>query len=132
MKKEGIYYITIIIGVILLFIGVFIFKFNVLLLASGWILFCFGTDKILTKRREEKDPEFKKIRKVVLNDERRIYIENKAKAKAYDLMIYLIAGVLLIYSYISASIVEVLSIVAVYTIIIGYRMFLTYKYSVEE
>ena len=62
------------------------------------------------------------------NDERNILIAEKSKAKAYDLMIYLFASLLIIFSLMGVDKLAIIMIVAIYLSIQIYALYWRYKF----
>jgi hypothetical protein len=64
-------------------------------------------------------------------DERNVSISNRAKAKAYDLMIYVFGALLLSFALIGVDMVEILLLVFAYLFVAGYGVFYRIKYDKE-
>ena len=66
------------------------------------------------------------------NDERNILIAEKSKAKAYDLMIYLFASLLIIFSLMGVDKLAIIMIVAIYLSIQIYALYWRYKFESKK
>lgn len=65
------------------------------------------------------------------NDERNILIAEKSKAKAYDLMTYLFAAMLIIFSLMGVDKLQIIILVAIYLSIQVYAVFWRFKFEKE-
>lgn len=77
-----------------------------------------------TKNHEELERQIQ----IEKNDERNILIAEKSKAKAYDLMIYLFASLLLIFSLMGVDKLAIIMIVAIYLSIQIYALYWRSKF----
>ena len=64
-------------------------------------------------------------------DERNIAISNRAKAKAYDIMLYIFGAVMVSFVLAGVEVVAILLLVAAYLLIIGVFIFYLSKYGKE-
>ncbi len=65
------------------------------------------------------------------NDERNIAIANRAKAKAYDMMVFVFGALMLSYALMDTDMVASLMLVFAYLFVIGYGIFYRVKYDKE-
>lgn len=77
-----------------------------------------------TKNNEELEKQIQ----IDKNDERNIIIAEKSKAKAYDLMIYLFASLLIIFSLMGVDKLVIIMIVAIYLSIQIYALYWRTKF----
>ena len=77
-----------------------------------------------TKNHEELERQIR----IDKNDERNILIAEKSKAKAYDLMIYLFASLLIIFSLMGVDKLAIIMIVAIYLSIQIYALYWRSKF----
>ena len=77
-----------------------------------------------TKNHEELERQIQ----IEKNDERNILIVEKSKAKAYDLMIYLFASLLIIFSLMGVDKLAIIMIVAIYLSIQIYALYWRSKF----
>ncbi|WP_455539936.1 hypothetical protein [Terrisporobacter sp.] len=76
-------------------------------------------------------PEELKQLEIETNDERNIAINNKAKSKAYDSMIYILGAVLLIFSIMKVNVSAIIILVVAYLLIVGISIYYCAKYRKE-
>lgn len=84
----------------------------------GYIMKYFST-----RNNEELERQIEIEKK----DERNILIAEKSKAKAYDLMVYLFAGMLIMFSLMRVDKLQILIIVAIYLSLQVYALYWKYK-----
>ena len=77
-----------------------------------------------TKNHEELERQIQ----IDKNDERNILIAEKSKAKAYDLMIYLFASILIIFSLMGVDKLAIIMMVAIYLSIQIYALYWRSKF----
>ena len=65
------------------------------------------------------------------NDERNIAIANQAKAKAYDIMLYVFGALMVAFALMSVDMVAVLLLVAAYLFVVGFFIYYLNKYHKE-
>lgn len=78
-----------------------------------------------------KNPQAAKQMEIEQKDERNQVISNKAKARAYDLMIFVYAAILLAFALMQVDIYIILTLVAVYLFFIFANVYYLTKYSKE-
>lgn len=78
-----------------------------------------------------KNPQVAKQIEVEQKDERNQAISNKAKARAYDFMIYVYAAILLAFSLMQVDMYVILTLVAVYLSFIFSNVYYLFKYHKE-
>lgn len=76
----------------------------------------------------ENHEELEKRMQIAKNDERNILIAEKSKAKAYDLMIYMFAAMLIIFSLMSVDKIAIIIMAAIYLSIQIYALYWRFKY----
>ena len=142
MSKNIKYYITTAIGILLLAAGLYLVKTvadpSGILLTLPYVLigvgsgaFGGGMGEIIKIRSLKNHPEIEKNIEIEKNDERNIAIANRAKAKAYDMMIFVIGALLLAFALMGVDISQVLLLVCAYLFIIGYSVYYRIKYDKE-
>lgn len=94
---------------------------------------CFGGGmaEVINKRLMKNDPEFAKQREIDLNDERNVAIGNRAKAKAYDMMVFAFGALMLAFSLMDVEIRVILLLVFCYLFVICYGCYYRFKYDKE-
>ena len=79
----------------------------------------------------KKYPKLKKQAEIEEKDERNIAVSNRAKGKAYDLMLYLFAALMIIFVLMDADLSVILLLVASYLIVTGVFIYYLMKYQKE-
>lgn len=119
-------------GAGLVIIGFLIFKnnrtenigiFPYIMIALGCGVFGHNTEKIIKYFSLKNHEDLRRQIRIDENDERNILIAEKSKAKAYDLMIYLFAAVLMIFSLMGVDKLQIIIIVALYLSIQLYGLY---------
>lgn len=137
MKKNIIYFVMLICGIVLFCIGGFILKgdevtaISSIFIGVGAGMAGLSIGEIITIYLVKKDPAYKKRIDREANDERNIYIANKAKSKAYSYMIYAFGVLMLIYSLMNVDMKVILLLVGAYISVVGVNIFYINKYSKE-
>lgn len=85
----------------------------------GCGLFGQGFGNIISSRVVNSDPIFQKQIEIEKNDERNIAITNRAKAKAYDVMVFVFGALMLSFALMDVSMIAVLLLVFAYLFVIG-------------
>lgn len=101
------------------------------LIGAGCIVFGHGVDKLLTEQALKNDPDVQRELAIAETDERNVMIRNKAKAKAFDVMRYVLGALLLAFGFMGIDIAFLLLFAAAYIFVIGTGVFLQYKYEKE-
>ncbi len=78
-----------------------------------------------------KNPQAAKQVEIEQKDERNNYISNKAKARAYDLMLYIYAAILLAFALMRVDMYVILTLTALYLLVILANVFYLTKYHKE-
>ncbi|MDP4091037.1 MAG: hypothetical protein Q8930_17460 [Bacillota bacterium] len=82
-------------------------------------------------RAMKKDPQLAKRKEIDVKDERNIAIRNKAKAKAYDLMVIAFGALMMAFALMEVSWAVVLAFVAVYLFVVFSNVYFINKYDKE-
>ncbi|MBN7773530.1 hypothetical protein [Clostridium aminobutyricum] len=98
-------------------------------LGSGLLGGNLGT--AIKNRAALKNPQIAKQVEIEEKDERNRAISNRAKANAYDLMIYTYSAILLAFALMGVELYVVLTLVAVYLFIISANAYYLNKYHKE-
>lgn len=137
MKNNFMYYVMLICGVALFCIGAFVLKgddinaISSIFIGVGAGIFGLSAGEIITINLVKKDPNYKKRIDREANDERNVYIANKAKAKAYSYMIYAFGILTFIYSLMNVDMKVILLLLGAYISVMGVNIFYINKYSKE-
>jgi CDP-diglyceride synthetase len=142
MKKKYIDYLIVILGIIMFGTGLYFAKtienpegiwrtLPFILIGIGCGTFGSSAGNILSKTAIKKYPEIQKEKEIAQSDERNISIGNRAKAKAYDLMIFVYSALLLSFALMNIEMWVTLLLTFAYLFIIGYRIYYHIKYEKE-
>lgn len=132
-------YIFIIVGVVLVVAGFYFHKSIIstdrmitavphILIYIGIGLFAHFIGNLLQYTSIKNHEEFERQTMIDKNDERNILIANKSKAKAYDLMIYLFATMLIMFSLMGITKFAIIIMVAIYLAIQIYALYWRYNF----
>jgi hypothetical protein len=102
-----------------------------ILIGVGSGIFGGSSVSAISSHRLQKDPSLAKQKEISIKDERNIAISNKAKAKAYDLMMTVYSALILVFAIIQVDMYVVLTFVAVYLFVILSMVFYFIKYNKE-
>ncbi|GKU76609.1 hypothetical protein [Paenibacillus sp. L3-i20] len=142
MKKIiPIYFLTVV-GVGLLVIGVYFIKtiedpqgmlraLPYICVGIGCVVFGHGIGEIILRHAMNNNPAAAKQLEIERKDERNLAIANRAKAKAYDMMVYVFGALILAFSLMGIDLIMLLQLVFVYMFILGYNTYYRFKYYKE-
>ncbi len=133
-KKMKLYVALAVMGAVLIAIGKFVLLDDTtsgLFIGIGAGLFGLSVAQIIVIGIAGKNPEYKRKTSIEENDERNIAINNKAKAKGFDAMGYILTILMLIFVFVNANLSIILLLVFAYLIIYGVFIFYLNKYSRE-
>ena len=142
MNKKLINYFTAIIGVILLACGLILIKLihtpqgilttlPYIFVGIGCGIFGHGTGNIINSKIMSNNPDLKKQMEIEQKDERNIAIKNSAKAKAYDMMIFVFGAVMIFLALMNVDMMVILILVTSYLFVVGYSVYYKIKYDKE-
>lgn len=126
-------------GVVLVALGLYIYQKTVgmdktvvvipyIFIAIGCGIFGHFTGNLIQHYSTKGNEELKRQIEIEKNDERNVLIAEKSKAKAYDLMIYLFAAMLIIFSLMGADKLQILVLVAIYLSLQIYALYWKSKF----
>ena len=126
-------------GVVLVALGLYIYQKTVgmgkTVVAIPYIFIAIGcgilghfTGNLIQYYSTKNNEELKRQIEIEKNDERNVLIAEKSKAKAYDLMIYLFAAMLIIFSLMGADKLQILVLVAIYLSLQIYALYWKSKF----
>lgn len=129
------------IGLLLVGIGLYLIKAvaepqNVmkalpyLCVGLGCGMFGHGLGDMIARKAVEKNPDLAKQIEIEKKDERNVMIWNMAKAKGYDMMIYVFAALLLAYALMGVAYTVIIPFVVAYLFVQGYAVY--YRVKVEK
>lgn len=142
MKRSITHYIAIIFGLLLLGTGVYLIKIIIepqgimralpyVCAGLGCGIFGHGMGEIISRRAIKNYPDVEKQMKIDKQDERNVAIGNCAKAKAYDMMIFVFGPLMLAFALMGVDMVAVLLLVFAYLFVIGYGIYYRCKFDKE-
>lgn len=94
-----------------------------LLVGLGCGVFGHGAGQWLSDRAVRRDPELEKRLEIERNDERNVMIGERAKAKAYDLMVTLFGALFLAFALMETDWRLIVLLCAAYLFVCGYAVF---------
>lgn len=142
MKKDIFYYLTTAVGLLLLGIGLYMVKtiteaqgiihaIPYVCVGIGCGVFGHGMGNVISSKAMKGCPEAVKQMEININDERNIAISNRAKAKSYDMMIFIFGALMMSFAIMKIDLVIVLLFVCSYLFVVGYGVFYRCKYEKE-
>ena len=126
-------------GVVLVAVGLFIYQKTLgmdktvvvipyIFIAIGCGILGHFTGNLIQYYSTKNNEELKRQIEIEKNDERNVLIAEKSKAQAYDLMIYLFAAMLIIFSLMGADKLQILVLVAIYLSLQIYALYWKSKF----
>lgn len=142
MKKNGMDYIITVIGILILAMGLFLVKtiadpqgflkaLPYICVGLGCGIFGHGMGNVISRKALKNSPELQKQLEIDKNDERNVAIRNSAKAKAYDMMIFVFGALMLSYALMGINMTAVLLLVFAYLFVITFGLYYRLKYDKE-
>jgi hypothetical protein len=101
------------------------------LVGIGCGIFGQGMGNLISRKVLKGHPEMERQMEIEKKDERNIAISNKAKAKAYDLMVFVFGALMLSFALMNVGMAPILLLVFAYLFVIGYGVFCRCKYDKE-
>jgi uncharacterized membrane protein len=101
------------------------------MIGIGSGLFGGGLGELINVYLLDKNPVLKKKKEIEVNDERNIYICNRAKSRAFDVMKYILPMAILIVILLDSDIVITFIVLSVYIIIYFIYIYYLIKYTKE-
>lgn len=129
-----------ILGIVFIGIGFLLLKefesmaslpYPYVLIGIGVGTFGSGLSGIIEKSVYKNHPDIARQKEINLKDERNQAIGNRAKAKAYDCMVFVFGALMLCFSLMQSDLKVILLLVFAYLFVIGYGLFYRIKYDKE-
>ena len=98
----------------------------------GCGIFGHGLGDLLARKAYRKYPELERQLEIERLDERNVMIGDRAKARAYDLMIYVYAALMLAFALMGESLWVVIPLVIAYLFVQGYAIYQRVRLEKEE
>ncbi|PRR78116.1 hypothetical protein CLLI_18800 [Clostridium liquoris] len=142
MKRSITHYIEIVFGLLLLGTGLYLIKIIIepqgilralpyVCIGLGCGIFGHGMGEIISRIAIKNHPNVEKQMKIDKHDERNVTIGNRAKAKAYDMMIFVFGALMFAFALMGVDMVAVLLLVFAYLFVIGYGVYYRCKFDKE-
>ena len=142
MKKHGLQTALGILGLALLALGLYLVKTTnategILLtlpyvfVGIGSGLLGQGMGGVIERRVLKKNPEILKQKEIEVNDERNQQISNRAKSKAYDVMVFVFGALMVAFALMGMDMVAVLLLVFAYLFVVGSAVYYRVKFEKE-
>ncbi|MNW37804.1 hypothetical protein D3C74_148570 [compost metagenome] len=140
--KSGKYIVFSVIGIMIFAAGLVLIKsmpdtqgimrvLPYLCIGIGAGIFGQNLGEVLKNIAVKNNPEVAKQMVVEANDERNLTISNKAKAKAYDLMLMVFSALMLTFALMQVNMYLILAFVAAYLFIVFSQIYYLNKYQKE-
>lgn len=94
--------------------------------AFGW-----GSGELLKQRALQGDPALEKQLEIETRDERNVALANRAKARAFDAMLYVFGALMLAFAFMKANLTLILLLVGAYLLVLGISVYYYIRYSRE-
>ena len=141
MKRKMGSYITLGIGLVLLLAGLWLLRtvsrpegallvLPYVCICVGCGLFGHGMGNAVSERVLKKYPEVARQMEIEKNDERNMAIAQQSKARAFDLMTFVLGALMLCFALMQADLALVLLLVCAYLFIEGYALY--YRFRLEK
>jgi len=142
MKKHVLQTALGILGLVLLAAGLYLAKtiavpqgimraLPYVFIGIGCGLFGQGMGGVIERRVLRKNPEILKQKEIEVNDERNREISNRAKAKAYDTMVFVFGALMITFALMGVDMVAVLLLVFAYLFVVGSHIYYHVKFEKE-
>lgn len=142
MKQKTVPYVVTVAGLLLIAAGLALLKMVVepqgIMLAAPYVCiglgcgaFGHGVGDLVNGRTAERNPQLQKQMEIEKSDERNIAIFNRAKAKAYDVMVYVFGAIMVAFALMGVDMVAILLLVAAYLFVVGFFIYHLSKYQNE-
>lgn len=100
-------------------------------LGIGCGAFGHGMGDLLSRKALENDPELARSLAIEQQDERNIALANRAKGKAFDIMIYVYGALLVSFGLMGVALAPLLLLVFAYLLVVGCSVYYRVKYEKE-
>ena len=138
MKKEAKYYYLSVFGFILLGLGLYLSKTIIepegimralpyVCIGLGCGILGHGVGEIISYKALKNSPDIRKQINIEKLDERNVLITSRAKAKAYDMMVFIFGALMLTFALMRIDMIAILLLVFAYLFIIAYGLYYRYK-----
>jgi hypothetical protein len=140
MKKRTKDYVVTVVGIVLLGVALYLIKsfpdpqgimlrLPFVLIGIGSGAFGLGMGNLISHKVMKNNPKLQKQFEIDQNDERNVIISNLAKAKAFDLMTFMLGALMLSFALMGTEMVATLLLVCAYLFIHGYKIYYSYAFN---
>lgn len=142
MRQDRKEIVWIVVGVVLWGIAVLLLRQNpgnsgfwralpYVCLGVGAGLLGQGIGRMVQRKALQSDPELARQQEIEAGDERNIQLAQRAKAKAFDLMVFVFSALLLVFALMGVEMTALLLLVAAYLLVQGYAVYCRVKLEKE-
>lgn len=137
MKKSVLYLLLAAAGAALLIAGAIWLRFGVdnvaayVCIGVGAGMLGHGMGGWLQERALRNAPETRRRLEIETNDERNVALSCRAKAKAYDAMVYIFSALMLVFALMRVDLAAILLLVAAYLTVCGIGVYYRLRYEKE-
>lgn len=142
MKRDRKEIVWIVVGVVLWGIAVLLLRQNpgnsgfwralpYVCLGVGAGLLGQSIGQMVQRKALQSDPELARQQEIEAGDERNIQLAQRAKAKAFDLMVFVFSALLLVFALMGVDLTAILLLVAAYLLVQGYAVYCRVKLEKE-
>lgn len=141
MKKNRLDVLLVFGGILLAGVGLYLLKtvavpqwgvtIHYLCIGVGCGAFGHGMGNWISCRALRNNPALQRQMEIEQKDERNIAITNRAKAKAYDMMIFLFGALMLSFALMGIDFMATLLLVFSYLLVVGYGVYYRCRYQKE-
>ena len=97
----------------------------------GCGIFGHGGGNLLARRAMKNSPDLQKQIEIDKNDERNVAIANRAKAKAYDIMLFVFGALMVSFALMGVELYAILLLVFAYLFIVGCSIYYQCRFDKE-
>lgn len=142
MKNKAINWLLVAVGIILCAGGIIMLKLvsdpqgilrslPYVCIGLGCGAFGHGLGDLISTGAIKNDPEIQKMVEINKNDERNIAISNRAKSKAYDIMLYVFGALMVSFAIMQVDLTVILLLVFAYLFVVFTSVYYLSKYNKE-
>lgn len=142
MNKRKFNIFILCVGLLLLAVGFYLVRTNgnpqgvmrplpYVCIGVGCGLFGQGMGAWISDHTIRHNPEIQRQLEIEKNDERNLAIANRAKGKAFDMMIFVFGALLLSFALMGIDLVAVLLLAFAYLFVLGFALYYRFKFDHE-
>lgn len=142
MKKGMNQYFLVLFGLLLAGVGLYLVKTSInpqgimralpyVFVGLGCGIFGHGMGEIIRLKAIKNHPDIERQLRIDQEDERNVAIANSAKAKAYDMMVFVFGALMLAFALMGVDMYPLLLLVFAYLFVVGYGVYYRVKLDKE-